>query len=383
MAEIKNLKKASERICLAAQKKEKVIIYSDTDMDGVGSAIILKETLKNLGLEPVDIYFPDREVEGYGITEPALVFLKKYAPALLVSLDCGIGNYREVDLANKMGFEVVIIDHHQPLDIIPKASIIVDPKQKGDEYPFKEFANVGITYKLCSEILKDKLTEGLRQDFLQFAALATIADMMPRTDDNEAIIMEGLGYIKSSWRPGIKTLLEVLSAENLNLLDTAHKINSFLNIRSVGRRLPISYELLTALDEKTARELAEDLFEKGLEKKERIRLITEEVKERIAKKTGDPIFFEGDKNWELVLLGVVASSLSQEYKKPVFLYRVGDDASHGSIRTPSGFNVVDAMKTCSDMLITYGGHPQAAGFKLSNEQVENFKKCLFEYYKGK
>ena len=140
LSEIKNIKKAGQRILEAAVSKEKIILYGDADMDGVASVIILKEALEILGNSPVQVYFPDREKEGYGLNKEALKFLEKFSPALLITLDCGIGNVKEVDLAKKMGFEVIIVDHHEALQKLPQASIIVDPKQPEDKYPFKGFA---------------------------------------------------------------------------------------------------------------------------------------------------------------------------------------------------------------------------------------------------
>jgi single-stranded-DNA-specific exonuclease len=380
--EIKNLKKAAARIIEAAKNKEKIIIYADSDLDGVGSAIIFNETLKNLGVEATEIYFPDRETDGYGITHETLNKFQKHSPALLVSLDCGIGNFAEVDIANEMGFEVIIIDHHQILDRVPNASIIVDPKQEGDEYPFKEFANVGITYKLAGEILKDKLAGHLKEDLIQFAAIATISDMMPRVGENEEMIMEGLGYLKTTWRPGIRALYKMLKLDDMGLLEAVYKMNSFLTIRNVGKGKPYSYMLLTSTTQADAFSIAEELIEKGIEKREKIKRIGDEVRERIGIKSDEVMVFEGDKNWELVLLGVIASNLTSEKEKPVFLYKQADSESCGSVRSynPDYGNMVDAMKTCSDFLITYGGHPAAAGFRVKNEDVDRFRGCLTEYF---
>lgn len=382
--EIKNLEKAAKRIIKAAENKERIIVYADSDLDGVGSAIIFNEVLKNIGGEAVDIYFPDREIDGYGITREALAGLKKYAPGLLVSLDCGIGNFTEVELANKMGFEVIIIDHHQMLDQIPNASIIVDPKQEGDEYPFKEFANVGITFKLAESILGDKMAGHLREDLMQFAAIATISDMMPRIEDNEQIIIEGLGYLKSTYRPGIKAIYKLLKLDELSLLEGVYKMNSFLNIRNVANKKPYSYMLLTSINQEEAFKIAEELIEKGFEKREKIRKIGDEVRERIGKKGDEVMVFEGDKNWELVLLGVIASNLASEKDKPIFLYKETEDSSCGSVRSynPDYGNMVDAMKTCSDFLMTYGGHPVAAGFRVKNRDVKKFKMCLTDYFEN-
>lgn len=377
--EIKNLKKAANRILKAIKNKEKIIIYGDSDMDGVCSVIILKECIRNLGGEIAEIYFPDRETEGYGINKTALNNLRSQVPALLIALDLGIGNFKEVDIANKMGFNVIIIDHHEILDKIPNADIIVDPKQKGDKYPFKQFANVGLVYKLSILLLKDKMTDSLKKDFLELAAMATIADMMPQTDDNEEIIIEGLSSLKNSWRPGIQALLELESINSLSLVHQVNKMNSLLNIRDVNEKTPASFRLLTISNIDDAGRTVEKLLERSAEKKRKIKDVVEQVESRIVFKK-DSVIFEGDSSWELILLGIVCSILVQKHDKPVFLYRKDKKDSQGSIRAPKNYNVVDAMKTCSNHLVTYGGHPMAAGFRVENKKLNKFKECLIEYY---
>ena len=158
-AEIKNLKKAANRILKAIKQKEKIIIYGDADLDGVTSVIILEECIKNLGGKITTIYFPDREKESYGLNEKALFYFKEHDPALLIVLDCGIGNFEEMKKAKELGFEVIIIEHHEVLDKLPEASIVVDAKQKGDKYPFKYLATVGVTFRLnfYNNVAKDRL----------------------------------------------------------------------------------------------------------------------------------------------------------------------------------------------------------------------------------
>ena len=241
--EIKNLKKAAQRIEKAILNKEKIILYGDADLDGVASLLLLKEAIQNLGGQIAAVYFPDREEEGYGISKKALERLKEKAPALFVALDCGITNFEEISLAKKLGFEIIVIDHHEVLDKLPEAEIIVDPKQKSDKYPFKELATVGIVYKL-SEILLGEMSEMLKKSFLELVALATIADCMPKENENKIMIEEGLLSIEKSWRPGIKAFFEERSFENY---DTSHKVSkliSLLNVRDVQNQLPASYRLL-------------------------------------------------------------------------------------------------------------------------------------------
>ncbi len=378
--EIKNLKKAANRIIKAIGNKEKIIIYGDSDMDGVCSVIILKDAIKSLGGDVSRVYFVDREAEGYGINKTALNNLKDEAPALFVALDCGIGNFEEVDIANKMGFTVIVIDHHIILEKLPKAEIVVDPKQSGDKYPFKEFATVGIVYRLAILLLKDKMTPSLRKDVLELAAMATIADMMVKTDDNEEIIMEGLSSLKSSWRPGIQALLALENTQSPSLMSRVIKMNSLLNIRDVKDGVPAAFRLLTISDIDEAGRMAEKLLDQREEKRRKIKEIVEEIERRIFSKK-ESVIFEGDSKWELILLGVACSMLSNKYERPVFLYRKDKEDSQGSIRAPQeGYDVVEAMKTCHDLLITYGGHAPAAGFRVKNDNLKKFNECLIKYY---
>jgi len=384
--EIKNLKKAAKRISAAIKSKENIILYGDADMDGISSVIILKEAIENLGGKVKAVYFPDREKDGYGINEKALAFLKKYSPALLISLDCGISNFKEVKMAQKIGFEVIIIDHHEILGGVPEASIVVDPKQPGDKYPFKQFAAVGLAWYLSKVLLGKKMTKALRNNFLELAAMATIADMMPRVADNEKIIEQGLSSLKESWRPGIQALFNVGSLRidmfnYLSSLQQVEKMNSLLNIPDTKKALPTAFRLLTCLTVEEAEKLAEELFRGSVQKKEKIRKIVYFLEEKIAENFKSPIVFEGNSDWQLVLLGTVASIISQKYQKPVFLYKKGKKESSGSIRAPGRDNVVEAMKQCPSLLMTFGGHPQAAGFRVKNENLEKFRECLIRYYK--
>lgn len=378
MAEIKNLKKAAERIKKAVKSKEKIIIYGDSDLDGVTSVIIAKEAIKNLGGEISTIYFPNRESEGYGISETGLNSLKKFSPALLVVLDCGISNFQEVKTAKKLGFEVIVIDHHEVLDKLPEVKIIVDPKQKEDSYPFKELAACGLAFKLAEQLLGKKMTENLRKDLIELAALGTIADMMPREEDNKIFILEGLRSLEKSWRPGIKIFLDSLG-DDLRLDQKVQKLISVLNARDVENNLPASFRLLTLSSTDETKKLLEKLIEKSEEKKEKTEAVFEEVELRLSKKEGK-IIFEGAENWDYSLISVVASLLVNKHQKPAFVFKQGDKESQGTVRMPKNTNAVSMMKNCQKLLLTYGGHPAAAGFRIKNENLEEFKKCLIKNY---
>jgi len=383
MKEIKNLKKAAKRILKAIKTKERIILYGDSDLDGTASVIILEESIKNLGGVVSAIYFPDREKEGYGLSKKALEWLEKMAPALLIMLDCGIGNFEEIKIANRMGFEVIVIDHHEVLSRLPEASIIVDPKQKDDNYPFKQFANAGIAYKLSQLLLGDKLTGLLKNNFLELVALATLADMMPQVGENQVFIQEGLEALKNTLRPGLRIFWQINKIEDSEPIKmTASKIISILNAAGMQNHLTESYLLLTSSDKETARFFAELLIKKRKEKHLRIKEIVQEVEKRILKKIEWPIVFEGDKNWPLTLVGPVASLICRDFQKPVFIFNIGKTVSRGAVRTPRNINSIKAMESCSHLLETFGGHPLASGFTIKNEKLEEFKECLMDYFKA-
>ncbi len=374
---MKNLNKAATRIKKAVKNKERIIIYGDSDLDGVASVIIAKEAITNLGGNVVKICFPNREESGYGINEKSLNEIADQAPALLIAYDFGISNFEEVKIAVKMGFEVIIIDHHQILDKIPKPAIVVDPQQPGDKSSFKEFAAAGLSYYLALALYDNKIPKNLKNGFLELAAIATISDMMPIKKDNKEIVFQGLDLIFSSWRPGIKALLKLYEREYG--LDKINKMNSLLNIRDNKKEYPIAFELLTCSDKKIAEKIAKDLFKKNIEKRRKTDQILEEIKEKIEKKSL-PIVFEGDKSWEIPILGIIASMVSNEISKPVFLYKAEKTKNQGTVRAPKGFNVVEAMKENDHLLETYGGHPRAAGFVVKKENLKEFYNNLIKYF---
>ena len=378
--EIKNLEKAAKRIKKAIKNGENIILYGDADLDGVSSVIILKEAIKDLGGKISAVYFPDRENEGYGITKTGLMTLKHFSPALFIVMDLGIGNFKEVKIAKKLGFEVIIIDHHEILNKLPSASIVVDPKQKGDKYPFKFLAATGISFKLSQILLGKRLTKNLRDNFLELVALATIADMMPQVEENRIFIDEGLESLGRTFRPGLKAFFSTEDGNLLSLKEMSQKIISSLNASDKIDHLNEIYLLLTEKDERAAEELARKLLEKGAERRIRIREIVEEVEEKVEERLEEKIIFEGSVHWPLILLGAVASRICQRYQKPTFLFKIGELESPGAVRVPSGLDSVKLMGKCSKFLETYGGHPAASGFRIKNKNLEKFKKCLIANY---
>ena len=377
---IKNIKEAAERIKKAVHNKERIILYGDSDLDGISSVVILEEAIKNLGGHIDSAFFPDRENDGYGINLNALEKLKDKAPALFITLDLGIGNVSEVEMANKIGFEVIIVDHHESLHNVPNALIIVDPKQETDSYPFKGLANVGVTFNLCMELLGEDISGKLKNSFLELAALGTIADMVPQVEQNQEIIEHGLRSLKNTFRPALKAFLSILGDGNV-FDGSLPRIISALNAAESLNFENESYALLTCSDLQKCKEIAQMLLDKNFGKQQQIKNIVQEVERRISQKPNEAVIFEGDPAWRLTLAGSVASIMCSKYEKPVFIFKKMDKESCGSVRNPKTTNSVSAMKTCSDFLLTYGGHAQASGFRIKNENLQKFEGCLNDYFK--
>lgn len=376
---IKNLAEAAERIKLAVKNNERIIVYADSDCDGICSAVILQDAIKSLGGAPTVVAFPNREEDGYGINAKALEFLKPHAPALFITLDLGIGNIKEVHMANQLGFEVIIVDHHQLLEKIPDAKIVVNPQQPDDTSDTKYLCNAGITYFLAQEILGSDMSATFKNTLAELAALATIADMVPQVGENVAIIQEGLRSLPRTVRPGLAAFLKVLpNADPQTHMKIIGAINAAESINFTND----AYKLLTAIDIAECKRLAEGLLDRVKQKQLRIESIVQEIDRRVAANPNGTIIFEGDPAWKLILAGPAASIIASKHGKPTFIYKKMDLESAGSVRSlKEGANSVEAMKSCADLLITYGGHPKASGFRIKNENLGKFKNCLVEYFK--
>jgi single-stranded-DNA-specific exonuclease len=392
MKKIKNIDKAADRIVKAVKEKEQIIIYGDSDLDGTASMVIVKETIDNLisalpkeekeSFPRILAFSPERKNEGYGLNDKALEFIKTKTPkGLIITVDCGITNFKEIDEANKSGFSVVVVDHHQPIGHIPNAEIVVAPKQEGDNYPFKDFCNAGLAFKLAEEILKEKMSKSLRVNFLELAALATIFDMMPEDGENEEIIREGLERIEFSQRPGLSAIFSLLNPMDYSSKrDMISRINSALNSVAINNHIPKPYEFFIENDFDKAKAMAKDFFDEHQRKIASINNLTEELREIVDSKDEDIIIFEGSSGWDQEHLGSVASRLSIYFNKPTFLYRIKGDISRGTVRVPKGMDAVKAMESCKELLDVFGGHPPAAGFTIKNENLNKFKECLKKYF---
>ncbi len=380
---IKGIEKAGSVIEKAAEREEVVYLFGDGDLDGIASVLIMERALKDkVRLAPP--LFSDREKQGYGLSEPYLELLASKKPGLIILFDCGTGNRKEVQKIKKMGFSVVIVDHHKPVGPVPKASAIVNPKME-QESPWINLCAAAVTDHLARFVLGQGITESDDNFFSVLACLATISDQMVRDEINEEIVEKGVQALVQTNNPVLTALREAIpdvqgiTAERIEryvtpLLSSASQTTTYLLLREKSEKAGARSSASEKSHYETAAKVVDLLQQKRELQRERVEEIVEEVQDRMDLKA--PLIFEGDKDWPLFLAARAASKLVNEFDKPVFLYNRGEETSQGSARAPSEYDLLEMMRPCSRILINWGGHTPAAGFGLKNKDLEFFERCL-------
>lgn len=384
LSSIRNMKPAAEFVDQWS-RSDQVIIYGDDDVDGICSVIIIKEALERLGFKKIETLFCLQEKEGHGFSLPALDFIKDRSPAKLILVDLGISDNQAITEARRLGFEVLVIDHHEPLSTeLPPANFIINPKHPADTYHFKQLAAAGLCYHFSRWLLKDDPDfDLLSERLVRLAGLATIADMMPIDYDNLEIVNRMMDLLPDTGQPALRALLDRHLTEDKTLREVIHQIIGTLNASRVNaQRQAESFLLLT--EEKPAQILRmiqtlENRWQEYLALREKILL---EAQQRVNEESLEEIIFIGGENWPRRVIAAVASNLAADYNRPAFVYSQMADISRGSVRSPAGIDCVSLMGACSDYLTNFGGHPPAAGFEVKNENLQKFRLCLIKNYRN-
>ena len=373
---LKDMQKIVDRIKLAINKKEKICIYGDYDVDGITSITIMYKFLSDLGLD-VMYYLPDRLQEGYGVNNEALDKIKKEGVSLVITVDCGITAIDEVEYAKSLGLDIAITDHHECTENLPSALAIINPKQKDDNYPFKMFAGVGVAFKVLSALaISLNMESESYLKYLDIVAIGTISDIVPLLDENRIISKEGLKQVANTKNEGIKAMLRVINFKDID--STMVSFGMAPRINACGRMgdASIAVKLLLEESEENAKELAEKLDSLNIKR--------QEVEKNIFEKAVNTIENEGykqknsivlyDENWHNGVIGIVASRLVNIYNKPVVLFTKENDVVRGSGRCPNGFSLYDALTESKEYLIQFGGHELAAGMSIEEENIPLFRE---------
>ena len=380
---LKDMDKAAARITRAVDNMEKIAVYGDYDADGVTSTAMLYSYLETRGADVI-FYIPQREGEGYGMNMGAVEYLKEQGVSLIVTVDNGISSVQEVARANELGIDVVVTDHHRPQEILPDAVAVVDAYRPDDTSPYKHFSGVGIAFKLLMA-LEDGAgdVEDLLEAYSDLAAIGTIGDIVPLTGENRTLIRAGLERLSQSDRPGVQALLENAGVAGKALTSTNVAFTLVPRINATGRMgaPERAVRLLISGYEEEAEVLSEEICADNEERRRVEAEIAEAAFADIEAKgyMKDRVVVVDGENWHHGVIGIVASRVTERCGKPCMIISRGETEAKGSGRSIEGFSLFEAICTCGDLLIKFGGHPMAAGITLKPENIEAFRKRINQY----
>jgi single-stranded-DNA-specific exonuclease len=373
-----NMKAAVTRIIAALDRRERIVLFGDYDVDGVTSLALLAETLCAYGASP-DLFLPLRMEEGYGLSHESVErCVEQFHPKLLIALDCGTSSAAEILDLRKRGLDVIVLDHHEPKSELPECAAIVNPKIDPTS-PFHYLCSVGIVFKLCHALLKTRPIDFDLKSKLDLVALGTVADIVPLRDENRTLVQRGAIEIARTTRLGLKRLIEVSGVKApIFTEDIGYRLGPRLNAAGRLSTAEKSLRLLLTQDETEASELAEFLDKQNRERQEVEKRIFAAAEEKISREFDskrDAAIVVSDRGWHPGVLGIVASRIAHKYHRPAIVVGVDENGvGKGSGRSIEGFNLVQALTHCADKIDKYGGHEMAAGLTIQETNVELFAK---------
>jgi single-stranded-DNA-specific exonuclease len=378
---MKNMDLAVNRIQQALEKGEKILLFGDYDVDGTTSVALLWSVMKSF-YENLDFYIPDRYAEGYGISFQGIDYAKQLGAGLIIALDCGIKAHDKVLYATEKGIDFIICDHHEPGETVPEA-IVLDPKQKDCNYPYKELAGCGVGFKLLQALFQQyEWDTKILFENLDLVSISIAADLVPITGENRILAYYGLQLLNKRPRPGIQEIL-IKAKKDLPLTLTnvvfiiAPRINAAGRIHE-GKK---AVQLLISEERDELRTLADSIEKDNVERRKLDQEITQHALELLIEdenfqnKITTVVFHD---SWHKGVIGIVASRLIENYYKPTIVLTESNGKITGSARSIRGLNIHDALEQCADFLEQFGGHAFAAGMTMLPEQLEAFKQRFEE-----
>ncbi|MEZ4938140.1 MAG: single-stranded-DNA-specific exonuclease RecJ [Crocinitomicaceae bacterium] len=377
---MKDMKEAVHRLDQAIDNEEKILIYGDYDVDGTTSVALVYSFLSQV-YEHLDFYIPDRYLEGYGISFQGIDFAKENGITLIIALDCGIRAIDKVAYAKEKGIDFIICDHHTPGDQIPEA-IVLNPKRKDCEYPYKHLSGCGVGFKFMQAFCEHNLMdESLLFQFLDLLCISIAADIVPITGENRILAHFGLGHLNEYRRAGIFQLLRTGSKENqkLNIEDIVFTIAPRINAAGRISSGKEAVELLTTEDEQFAYEMAVQIDAYNQERREIEKDITAEAILKLEEDDHKFTNVVADEQWHKGVVGIVASKIIERYRyRPTIVFAQVEDVFVGSARSVSDYSVYDALLQCDDLIEKWGGHNAAAGLSVKKENFSAFRQRFEE-----
>ncbi|BAN61837.1 single-stranded DNA-specific exonuclease [Streptococcus anginosus subsp. whileyi MAS624] len=372
--ELHDMDKAVTRIRQAIENYEQILIYGDYDADGMTSASIVKEALEQLGAE-CQVYLPNRFTDGYGPNASVYkYFIENQGISLIVTVDNGVAGHEAIELAQSMGVDVIVTDHHSMPEVLPDAYAIVHPEHPEAEYPFKHLAGCGVAFKLATALLEE-----VQVELLDLVAIGTIADMVSLTDENRILVKYGLSVLKNTQRIGLQELFKIAGIQENEVDEETVGFQIAPRLNALGRLDDPNpaIELLTGFDEEEARDIALMINQKNEERKEIVQKIYDEAKTMID--LNKPIQVLAGEGWNLGVLGIVAGRLLEELHQPVIVLNIENDLAKGSARSIEAVDIFEALDPHRDLFVAFGGHAGAAGMTLEASKLEALSQVLVAY----
>jgi single-stranded-DNA-specific exonuclease len=372
---------ALSRLRAAVDRRECVFVCGDYDVDGITSIVLVKRCLEAAGLD-VGFYVPNRLVEGYGLSDTGVRAAKDAGASLIVTVDSGITGHAEIALANELGIDVIVTDHHEPQETLPDALAVVDPKRHDSEYPFKHLAGVGVAFKVMEGLARYYRDVAYAvEENLDLVAVGTVADIVPLTGENRILTTLGLDKLRVTSNPGLRALMEVAGVESIEA--RAPHIGFALGPRlnAAGRLgdASIGVDLLTTDDIANAVTIARQLDAENRRRRELERTVFEDATRMIdetidlSERRSIVLWSSG---WHPGVVGIVASRIAKQHNRPTILLSVADGWCKGSGRSIPGFDLHAALAECRDCVESFGGHRHAAGVSLAEDRLEEFGACV-------
>jgi single-stranded-DNA-specific exonuclease len=384
---------AARRIVQAVRDRRRIVIYGDYDVDGVTGSAILIECLR-LAAADVRFYVPHRLEEGYGLNAAALETIRGDEQAdMVVTVDCGIASVAEAEAARTLGIELIVTDHHEFAEQLPRADCLVHPRLPGGAYPFRELSGAGVAFKLAWAIAQQlegaaRVSPQFREFLLQavsLAALGAVADVVPLCGENRVLVRHGLVSLKERPSIGLRELMaaaELADAAPLDAEDIAFRLAPRINAAGRLGQARLAVELLTTRNQTRAREIAQYLNGQNEQRQTLERRIFKEAKELLDAEHDmdrDRVIVIGKREWHAGVIGIVAGRMVERFWRPAVLVSLDGEPGQGSGRSIPGFNLHEALHACGEWLEGYGGHAMAAGVKIRPENLVRFRAAMCEY----
>jgi single-stranded-DNA-specific exonuclease len=381
---MKDMDKAVIRILDAVKKEEKILIYGDYDVDGTTSVALVCKFLRTNTKNQIGTYIPDRYDEGYGISFKSIDYALDNDFTLIIALDCGIKAIDKVDYANKNNIDYIICDHHKPAETIPAAVAVLNPLREDCNYPFKFLCGCGIGFKLIQALsARQEQWESNVENYLDLVAVAIGADMVPLVGENRTLCHFGLKIINSSPTTGLKAIIRGVNKPEITLGEVSFYIAPRINSAGRIKHGNNAVELLLEDNFDNAISFSKEIDEFNIQRRGLDKLITNEALEQIEENEEQRDFttvvFKED--WHKGVIGIVASRLIEKYYRPTLVFTKSNDVLAASARSVKGFDVYNAIESCKEHLIQFGGHKYAAGLTLKPESYFAFKQSFEEYVK--